>query len=119
RRVERGQRRVGFRDEQRDLGAAKNHRIAPPLTKLVDDLSKILPGAFLEAAVDQLAEDDLVDALAFTGRGNLATDAVDREPGSVDRYLHKVASSQDPEALEASHRGESRDLFGNMEPWNG
>src|SRR5262245_51131817 len=64
RRVEGRQRRIGLRDEQGDLGAAENHRIATPLTQRVDDLSKHLSGTVLEATANQFVEDDLVDRLA-------------------------------------------------------
>src|SRR5262249_56156424 len=106
------------RDEEGELGAAEKHRIASPLTKGFDDLAKIPPGTVLEATVDELAEDDLVDTLAFLCSGNLPSDAVDRKFGSVDRSLHQVTRAQDPEALVAARCSKSRDLFGDMEPWN-
>ena len=76
RRIERRQRRIGVAGDQGNLGAAENHRIAPPLVKLEDDVSKILTGTVLEATVDQLTKDNVVDTLTFLGFRDFASNAV-------------------------------------------
>src|SRR5262249_143557 len=104
------------RDEERNLGAPENYRVAPSGAEFLDDTAKVPPRFVFEAAVHQLIEDDRIDPLAIRGTGDLVGYTSDGELRRIDRALHEVAGPENPKPLEPSRGSEVRNLLGNVEP---
>ena len=115
-RVDSRQWRIGFSEQQRDLRAPEDDRIAPSTAQRLDYASEVSPGALFEPAAHQLFEDHGVDPFAIMRLWNVARDADGRKLLELDGPLHQVSRSENAQPLELLRRSEAGDFFGDVEP---
>ena len=81
------------RDQQADLGAAKDHPLRPAIGQLLDNAHVVVPRCVAEGAEAQLLKDNLIDARPICLVRDQALDAVlVRQPSAVEILFHSRAA---------------------------
>jgi hypothetical protein len=79
RRIDGGEIRFSFGDEERDLGAAQDDRVAAAGAERSNHLLKVLARFVRELPLDQLSENDVVDTLAIAAVRSFPVNVPGRE----------------------------------------
>src|SRR5580704_13138666 len=115
-RVQHRQRRLLLRHQQWNLGAAEDYGVAAFVLQRADYFREIDLRARQKHALDQLVEDDAMNALTLFRAGDAILDARGFQFLTVDRTLHQRAGSQNSQTLVAVALRLVRNLDRDVQP---
>ena len=114
--IQRWQWRGFRRNQQRNLCASQDYRVAALIRQGPDYFLKISERTRGKLRIDQFVHDDLVDPLTFFRAGNTIFETCGLQLFRIYRPFHQILCAQYAQPLEVTSTSLIRDLLRNVQP---